>query len=269
MLYRLWLFILFLMCGVSIFVPIIFMMENIKTIYLISHPVLFLLAAVLIRRNAHLKKYFPVFFAFFVSSLAFSLSSLGPFSSGPGTTMESRVFNLLLSTLLVVISIVLLTKISGSDMASIYLKKGKFRLGLIIGLATFLFFLVTSVPAAIGLFGGREVTLEQLVAFAPWIAAFVFFNALREELWFRGLFLKKYETFLGVELSNFLQAILFSLAHFLWPFTLPFALIYLIITFFLGLGFGAVMQKTDSVLAAILFHAGVDIPVILSVFSVL
>jgi len=86
---------------------------------------------------------------------------------------------------------------------------------------------------------------------------------------FRGLFLKKYEPLLGADLSNFLQAILFSLAHFLWPFTFPFALIYLIITFFLGLGFGAVMQKTDSVLAAILFHAGADIPVILAVFSVL
>jgi len=30
----------------------------------------------------------------------------------------------------------------------------------------------------------------------------------------------------------------------------------LVITFFLGLGFGVVIQKADSVQAAILFHAG-------------
>jgi len=242
-----------------------YLQGDIKTIYLIGNPVLFLVGALLLRRNKHLEKYFPVLFAFFVSSLANSLNSLGPYSSGPGTTMESRVFNLLLSTLLVVVTIVLLTKISGSDMASIYLKKGNLRLGLIIGLATFLFFLVTSVPASIGLFGGRDVTSEQLVTFAPWIAAFVFSNSLREELWFRGLFLKKYESFLGADPSNLLQALIFSLAH----LTPKPNLIYLVIFFFLGLGFGATMQKTDSLLGSILFHAGADIPAILSVFSVL
>jgi membrane protease YdiL (CAAX protease family) len=69
-------------------------------------------------------------------------------------------------------------------------------------------------------------------------------------------------------MSNFLQAMIFSLAHLYLPFD-SFLPIYLIITFLLGLGFGAVMQKTDSALAAILFHAGADIPVILSVFSLL
>jgi len=102
----------------------------------------------------------------------------------------------------------------------------------------------------------------------PWILAFVFLNGIREEILFRGLFLKKYNTFIGADISNVLQAIIFSLAHLSVPFNL-FVFIYLILTFFLGLAFGAVIQKTDSLVGAILFHAGADIPVIIAVFSLL
>ena len=109
---------------------------------------------------------------------------------------------------------------------------------------------------------------DRLISLTPWIAIFVFSNAIKEEMLFRGFFLKKYEFHLGSEPSNFLQAIIFSLAHLYLPFD-SFLPMYLIIVFLLGLGFGAVMQKTDSALAAILFHAGADIPVILSVFSLL
>jgi len=91
-------------------------------------------------------------------------------------------------------------------------------------------------------------------------------NGVREELWFRGLFLKKYESILGVDASNFLQAIIFSQAHLGSQYT-PFLLIFLVITFFLGLAFGAVMQKTESLLGAVLFHAGTDIPAVLGYFS--
>jgi membrane protease YdiL (CAAX protease family) len=93
-------------------------------------------------------------------------------------------------------------------------------------------------------------------------------NGLKEELLFRGLFLKKYETFLGSDSSNLLQAFIFSLAH-LQPVITPFVMIYLVLTFFLGLGFGEVIQRTDSLLGAILFHAAADIPVILAIFSFL
>ena len=96
----------------------------------------------------------------------------------------------------------------------------------------------------------------------------MFLNAIREEILFRGLFLKKYDTFLGGDTSNVLQAIIFSLAHLSAQVT-PFTFVYLILSFFLGLAFGGVIQKTDSLLGAILFHAGADIPVIIAVFSFL
>jgi len=182
--------------------------------------------------------------------------------------VDGIVFQKLLSALLIAIPIVSLTKISGNKMVSIYLNKGKLRLWLTIGFAAFLFLLVTSVPAAMELFGarGQNLTSENLISWAPWVAVFVFSNGVREELWFRGLFLKKYKSMLGVDASNFLQAIVFSSAHLGSQFT-PFLFIFLVTTFFLGLAFGAVMQKTDSLLGAVLFHAGTDIPVVLGYFS--
>jgi len=44
-------------------------------------------------------------------------------------------------------------------------------------------------------------------------------------------------------------------------------LYFLAVVFFLGLAFGAVMQKTNSLLGSILFHAGTDIPAVLGIFS--
>jgi len=158
MLYHLRLFTLFLICGLSIFVPPIFITGEVKILYKIAIPILFLLSAVLLHRNKHLEKYFQVFFAFFIASFVFALEHIVVGEIWPKykegilpSTVDGIVYQKLLSTLLVVIPIVLLTKISGKEMASVYLKKGKLRLGFIIGLATFLLFLVTSVPAAAGL----------------------------------------------------------------------------------------------------------------------
>lgn len=224
----------------------------------------FLITALLFRnRQEKNKKYAPIFYAFFIAAL---VNTLQWYWRGSGSSFREILLNIFISTILVVIPIITLIKLSGADMGSLYLKKGNLKLGFIIGVITFLFFLITALPAATYIFGGLNVTLELLIILFPWILVFIFLNALREELWFRGLFLKKFETLLGKDSSNFLQALIFSFAHLTLPFS-SFSMIYLIITFLLGLGFGAVMQKTDSIIASILFHAGADIPVILAVFS--
>jgi membrane protease YdiL (CAAX protease family) len=262
--YKLKLFIAFLMCGLLIFIVPIFMQNIIRIIYFIVLPLIFLIISIEIYRNTKLNKFFPVLFASFSASLVFFLQK--PWTSG--TIVENIVFNILISTLITVIPIILLTKISKNDISSLYLQKGNLRLGLIIGLITFSIFLIIGLPTAVYIFGGQIIPLDRLINLLPWILIFIFLNGIREEILFRGLFLKKYETFLGVDTSNLLQAIIFSLAHLSTQLT-PFLFIYLILTFFLGFAFGAVTQKTDSLFGAILFHAGADIPVIIAVFSVL
>ena len=265
---RIWLFIPFLLIGLLIQpFPIIYLEGLFRIIYLIILPLLLLLAVLIVHRTEKLKKYSLIFFAFFVSSLGFSLQYTW---GGYGSTIEITVYYKLLNTSLVVIPIILATRITGNNMASIYLKKGDLRKGLIIGFTTFLAFLLTSVPVAIYLFGGdaSKLTPENLVSWVPWLLVFILLNGLKEELWFRGLFLKKFEIFLGTNPSNFLQAIIFSLAHLSPIFTIS-TFINLTLTFFLGLAFGDTMQKTDSLLGSFLFHAGADIPWMLAVFSFL
>jgi len=263
---RFGLFALFLMCGLLIFVVPQLLQREIGVFYQICLAVVFFLSAMWLRSNERLHKYFQVFFAFFVASFTLFLQYIVEVLGWSSSTIDGIVFSKLLSTLLVVIPIVLLTKISGNDMASIYVKKGKLWLGLIVGLAAFLLFLVTSVQGATMIFAGQNITFERVIHWLLWILVWVLSNGLREELWFRELFLKKYESLLGAKTSNFLQAIIFSLAHVGVQYT-PILLIFLVIVLFLGLACGFIMQKTDSLLGSALFHAGANIPTILGIFS--
>jgi membrane protease YdiL (CAAX protease family) len=47
----------------------------------------------------------------------------------------------------------------------------------------------------------------------------------------------------------------------------PFIWALVVFTFALGLAWGYIMQRTDSIIGSALFHAGTDIPVFLGIFS--
>jgi membrane protease YdiL (CAAX protease family) len=136
---------------------------------------------------------------------------------------------------------------------------------LIIGGTTFLLAAVGSIPMA-ALFNIQPFTYKQLLSWAPWILLFVFANATQEELLFRGLFLQKLEPLYGKFLSCFLIAFVFSFLHIGVTYTAD-QRIFLFITFALALLWGYITQKTKGIWGSILFHAGMDIPVILGIFS--
>jgi membrane protease YdiL (CAAX protease family) len=91
-------------------------------------------------------------------------------------------------------------------------------------------------------------------------------NAAQEELLFRGLFLRKLQPFLGSLLSNLLIVFVFTLLHKGVTYSSN-DYIFLAILIPLGLAWGYIMQKTDSIWGSILFHAGTDIPIFLGIFS--
>lgn len=106
------------------------------------------------------------------------------------------------------------------------------------------------------------VILVDISVNIPATSMDVMANGLREELLYRGLFLKRYETLLGSSISNLLQAIIFSLSHTVagtgaTVYT-PFSAVFVLITFLLSLTWGYVMQRTDGLLGSVLFHAGSD-----------
>jgi hypothetical protein len=228
----------------------------------------FLISAIFLCSRKNLKDYWQVFFAFFIASFAIFFDFL---VNIPSDTMNGLVVDMLVSTSIIVSIIILLTRISGNTLSSIFLKKGNIKLGMIVGLTGFFIFALTSIPAAEYLFQGQNLNLNKVLSWMPWIIPIVLLNGVREELMYRGLFLKKFETKLGLKTSNLLQAIIFSLSHSVagigFNAYTPLIWILVIFTFSLGLAWGYIMQRTDSILGSILFHAGTDFPVFIGIFS--
>ncbi len=108
--------------------------------------------------------------------------------------------------------------------------------------------------------------MNKLLSLSPWILLFVLSNGFMEELLFRGLFLKRYEPFLGKGLSNLLTAIVFTLMHTQVTYAAQM-LQFLLIALTLSLVWGYLIQKTDSLWGAVLFHAAGDCLIIFAAYA--
>ncbi len=236
--------------------------------YTIALSLIFLAIAIFLHSRQSLKAYWQILFSFFVASLALFLDFI---VNVPADSMNGFLLDMLVSASIVVSVIILFTKISGNSLGSIFLKKGNIKLGIIIGFIGFFLFAISAIPVAEFMFQGQNLSLDKVIAWLPWIIPIVLLNGVREELLYRGLFLKKYEVKLGPTTSNLLQAIIFSLSHSVAGLGLntytPFIWALVIFTFALGLAWGYIMQRTDSIIGSVLFHAGTDIPVFIGIFS--
>jgi membrane protease YdiL (CAAX protease family) len=124
------------------------------------------------------------------------------------------------------------------------------------------FFLVSGAVAVqfIGMSPGGFLFLT------PYLLVLALVNGFKEELWFRGLFLNKYEPLLGFRLSNFLQAPIFAASLIEAEFASALIGIVLV-SFVLGLGLGYLMRRTGSILGPSLCEAGSVIPIFLVALS--
>jgi membrane protease YdiL (CAAX protease family) len=276
--YRIFLFVIFLVFGLSLpalsgllIFPFSLIPDSLWQIYSIILSILFLTLTILFHRNEQYNKYWQILLAFFIASFALNLQAISGWLGFQTTTMNGLFLAMLSSTALVVASIIVLTRISGGNMYSIFLAKGKIKLGLLVGLIGFLVFVALSIPGANFLFQGQNLTMAKLFSWMPWILPIVLANGLREELLYRGLFLRKFEGLLGNGLSVFLQALIFSLSHSVAGLGItqytPYISVLIVATFLLGLVLGYVMQRTDSIIGPILIHAGTDIPIFIGIFS--
>jgi len=230
-----------------------------------------LLAATwLLRRSSRQEKYWQLAFGLLVMAVAVSLDwvfggYLINYLGARDNTPAGMALLKLNECAVIVSVVVLLTRISGSDLGSVYVQKGNLKLGLIIGLVTFFLAAAGSIPMA-ELFYGRGLTPERIMPWMPWLLIFVLASATLEELLFRGLFLRKLEPFFGRFFSVFLVALVFTLLHGTVTYTSDMRM-FLVVVFPLALAWGYVMQKTEGLWGSILFHAGMDIPILLGVFS--
>ena len=232
--------------------------------------ILLMISTLLVRNSKRSHQYWQVVYALLVLIVAVSLDwilgrylidSLGLQDSTP----ISWALLKLNEGMVLIAVVVILTRLIGGDLASIYIKKGNLKLGLTIGLSTFILAAAGSIPMAT-FFKARDLTLERILPWIPWLLIYVLVNAAMEEILFRGLFFRKLEPFFGKWISNIMVALIFTGIHGAATYTAD-QMIFLAILFPLALAWGTIMQKTDSVWGSILFHAGMDIPIMLGIFS--
>jgi membrane protease YdiL (CAAX protease family) len=227
-----------------------------------------LIISLFLRRIDKGKPYWTVFYAFFVAGAAVLTSYL--FSDNLLTLFKQTIATpqgialaKFSESILRVIPILILMLIMGFDFRSMYLSIGKVRFWLPIAITAIV---VCVVLAYFPLSNNQPGVLEKLLPLWPWILLFVLSNGFMEELLFRGIFLKRYEPFLGKGLSIILTATVFAIMH--TQVTYAAQMIqFLVIVLVLSLIWGVLIQKTESLWGAVLFHAAGDCLIVFAAFA--
>jgi membrane protease YdiL (CAAX protease family) len=268
--YKIVIFVILLICSLAVFVLgsnyVQLFPTNGNTIYAVCLTGLFLVTALLFKRSVKFVKFWPVAYAFFIAS---TVNLVSVFFAGYNTrfvylfgytTDTNRIAALakMYETLLIVIPIIVLTLLSGADLGSIFIKLGNqnYKWGFGVGGLVLVNFF-TSVL----IFFGTGYELPKLGSAIVWGFVFSICNAFSEELWIRGLFMKKMFPIIGIAGTILLTSTTFGILHLTSVAYLPAMAVpvFLINTFTLGLACGILMQKTDSIWGAYLIHMAADV----------
>jgi membrane protease YdiL (CAAX protease family) len=252
---------------------------NKNLIYEWGLTALLLFLAILMHRVPRLQIFAKIASALFIASAANALNLsmgnfLGRFLHATGDDMRALAIDKLSQAIPIVVTIILLTLWYGDDLGSIFLKKGNLRQGLRFGLISFAVFTVifsvivliqANAPTTQGLFGSG-VSVSTILSAIPWILVFCFSNSFMEELWFRGVSLRKLTPVLGWTSSIIVSALVFGSTHAAATYITPVQMIlFSAIVVALGLVNAYVMLKTDSIWGSVFFHAGYDLLVIIPI----
>jgi membrane protease YdiL (CAAX protease family) len=268
---RIGLFLFFLICGLAVFMlSMTFsseMSERTSAAVRVGLCMVFLVASVTAYQFPRWKRLWLPFFACFTGAfsllMAWWLSDYGLQIFSLTTESPAGIAVAKLSEAIPVVFFILLPMVAiRSDRASIYLQSGRLAKGLTIGLVAFAVCSVAGVAQALA----QGVEPARLISWTPWILVFVLANGFMEELLFRGIFLRRLDPLIGTRSANLLTAVVFALAHTRVTYT-PDVLVFVGITFVLGLVWGYIIQKTDSLVGSSLFHAGADVLIIVGIFA--
>lgn len=275
---RLGLFTLFLICGLLVFVVFSyyfpFYEKNTDKMGRIVLGGIFLGLTLFARFNECFQKYWLIPLAYFIALTAISVDYYVGLSQWItpvlGVAAESPAgwaVDKLESSLLSIAIILTLNRLAGQRLGSLYIRRGNLRLGLFVGLAAFVVMIATVIPVTETYFKGENLTWMRILSWSPWVLIFVLANASNEELLFRGLFIGKMEPFLGKFATNLVTTIPFVLAHSFTDYATDTTIFLALQLLPLSLAWCWLMQKTNSIWGSILFHAAMDIPIVVGIFS--
>ncbi len=223
-----------------------------------------LLAATIgLRRSERLRPFWPISLAYLAVSLGLLLALiLGRWLPDPASLASSPMMAVTLGKLFDVAAVALpmlvLPRLAGDDFGALYLQRGRLGrsllLGLLVSAATFIPFVLLGGIASV-----RSVDRAVVVAALPWIAIFALANSFMEELWFRGLFLRKFQVFLGAAGALWLTALSWSLFHLVVDYFSGVQLVmFVAVDVLLGLAYGWITVRTNTLWGAVLAHAAAD-----------
>jgi membrane protease YdiL (CAAX protease family) len=273
---RLGLSVLFLACGAAIFLFGAHYFEAFPTnknlAFNLGVSGVFLITALWCRFDKHWNRYWQIPLVFFAASLAnpftaifngWIRSVLGWLGASAGTSMGlaiEKICEMLLKT----IPILALVRLSGADFGSIFLKRGHLKLGLGIGALVFFFLASASFMFA----AQRFRSVDALMAAVVWGLVFSVANSFMEELWLRGIFLKRFAALIGIHGAVWVTSLIFALMHGFAFYFDPFALTFFVVnTLALGLGCGYLMLKSDSLWGPVVIHTASDFFLFLAVLA--
>ena len=238
-----------------------------RTAVKIALPLLLLIATAVAGRFENLRKWRNILLGFLAASAAFLVShwTAGPLLGLTGMSTESvagLAFAKLSDALPIVVTLLVVARLGGSSPADLFVRKGRVKAWLIVGLVSFAAFTVIFLLQA----QGSGIGAERLIAYAPWTLLFVFANAFMEELHFRGLLLGPFEELLGRHTANLCVALFFTLTHAPVQYT-PDILFFLVLVFVLAYAWGYIIQRTESIWGSVLFHAGADLLIIVGIYQ--
>ncbi|HLO13194.1 MAG TPA: CPBP family intramembrane glutamic endopeptidase, partial [Anaerolineales bacterium] len=141
--------------------------------------------------------------------------------------------------------------------------------GLTVGLVAFVVMIASVIPVTTIFFKGQNLTWARILPWTPWVLIMVLSNASSEELILRGLLIGKMEPFVGRFATNIVTTIPFVLLHANTSYSADTTLFLALQLLPLSLAWCWLMQKTNSIWGSILFHAAMDIPVFVGIFSTL
>jgi membrane protease YdiL (CAAX protease family) len=237
---------------------------------------IFLALALFAHRSERFQKYWLIPFVFFAALTAISIDHYLSLSKwiipALGVQAESPAgwaIDKLESSLLGIVVVLVLNGLAGQSMDSLYIRRGNLRLGLTVGLIAFVVMIATVIPVTETYFKGQNLTWARILPWAPWVLIFVLANASNEELIFRGLFIGKMERFVGKFLTNIGTTIPFVLVHSYTGYATDQTIFLALQVLPLSLAWCWLMQRTNSIWGSILFHAAMDIPIVVGIFSAL
>jgi len=223
----------------------------------------FWLLARFLRRRPLLASYATCSHALFIAATAMLALVIGPFNwlvTADDGSVQQAVQDKLAQFLAIVPVILVLTWAARRPWGWIYLQKGHLQRWVIFGLSSF----AISAIAITGLALASGISWAALLSAAPWILVFAALNAVMEELWFRGIFLRPFSEGMGGRQAVVVTAIIFAAAHIAATYTSSVGEQLLLVSLAAAIGFVAAwaMRWANSLWGAVLFHMGLDLLVV-------